>query len=162
MTTNIPSYIEDPTYRYKMPRMVVKQESRLNGVKTNLFNIDDIAKALRVPAEYLMKFMCAELATSKEKSSILKGSHSTDSLVRMLDKFIEKFLLCSKCKLPETSFEDNKKKLQSKCRACGFTTNHDSAHKVSTYIMKNLPKKDMGEMKESDVKGGKEGKKARK
>jgi len=34
-----------------MPKMVLKQESRLNGVKTNVFNLDEIAKALRVPEE---------------------------------------------------------------------------------------------------------------
>ncbi len=34
-----------------MPKMVLKQESRLNGVKTNIFNLDEIAKALRVPEE---------------------------------------------------------------------------------------------------------------
>lgn len=34
-----------------MPKMVLKQESRLNGVKTNIFNLDEVAKALRVPEE---------------------------------------------------------------------------------------------------------------
>lgn len=73
-------------FRYFMPKMVLKQESRLNGVKTNIFNLDEVAKALRVPEEgihiitYLnsnliaiIKYMCAELGASKEKKSILKG-----------------------------------------------------------------------------------------
>ena len=34
-----------------MPKMVLKQESRLNGVKTNIFNLDEVAKSLRVPDE---------------------------------------------------------------------------------------------------------------
>ena len=34
-----------------MPKMILKQESRLNGVKTNVFNLDEVAKALRVPEE---------------------------------------------------------------------------------------------------------------
>jgi hypothetical protein len=34
-----------------MPKMILKQESRLNGVKTNIFNLDEVAKSLRVPQE---------------------------------------------------------------------------------------------------------------
>lgn len=34
-----------------MPKMILKQESRLNGVKTNIFNLDEVAWALRVPGE---------------------------------------------------------------------------------------------------------------
>ena len=34
-----------------MPKMILKQESRLNGVKTNIFNLDEVAKSLRVPEE---------------------------------------------------------------------------------------------------------------
>lgn len=67
-----------------MPKMILKQESRLNGVKTNIFNLDEVAKALRVPEEgklnfcfnfelAIIKYWCAELGASKEKKSILKG-----------------------------------------------------------------------------------------
>ena len=34
-----------------MPKMVLKQEGRLNGVKTNIFNLDEVAFSLRVPQE---------------------------------------------------------------------------------------------------------------
>ena len=60
----IPSGIKDPSYRYKMPKMLLKQESRLNGVKTNIFNLDDVANALRVPGSSIMKYMCAELGAN--------------------------------------------------------------------------------------------------
>lgn len=54
---NIPSYIEDPSYRYKMPRMILKIEGKGNGIKTNVVNMQDVSKALRVPTEYPLKFM---------------------------------------------------------------------------------------------------------
>jgi hypothetical protein len=38
-----------------MPKMILKQESRLNGVKTNIFNLDEVAKALRVQEEGRLK-----------------------------------------------------------------------------------------------------------
>lgn len=67
---NIPSTHEDPAYRYKMPKMELKQESRLNGVKTNIFNLEDVAKALRVPGDFIIKYMCAELGVAKEKKTV--------------------------------------------------------------------------------------------
>jgi hypothetical protein len=81
-----------------MPKMILKQESRLNGVKTNIFNLDEVAKALRVPEEgmqllfdstlvlAIIKYWCAELGTNKEKTTILKGQHNYDSLLKLLDK----------------------------------------------------------------------------
>lgn len=82
-----------------MPKMVLKQESRLNGVKTNIFNLDEVAGALRVPSEgkwflmnsyrcliAIMKYFCAEQGASMEKTSIVKGQHSYDVLLKLLDK----------------------------------------------------------------------------
>lgn len=44
-------------YRYKMSKMILKQESRLNGVKTNIWNLDEVAKDLRVPEEGISRFI---------------------------------------------------------------------------------------------------------
>jgi hypothetical protein len=49
-----------------MPKMTLKQESRLNGVKTNIFNLEDVASALRVPSIAIMKYFCAELGANME------------------------------------------------------------------------------------------------
>lgn len=54
----IPSGIKDPSYRYKMPKMHLMTESKGNGIKTNIFNIDDVAFHLRVPSKAIMKWMC--------------------------------------------------------------------------------------------------------
>ena len=82
----IPSGIKDPSYRYKMPKMTLKQESRLNGVKTNIFNIEEVAAALRVPSVAIMKFMCSELGANMEQTSIVKGSHTYAVMLKHLDK----------------------------------------------------------------------------
>ena len=87
----IPSGIKDPTYRYKMPKMLLKEESRLNGVKTNIVNIEEVALALRVPSISIMKFMSSELGANMEQTSIVKGKHSYDVMLKHLDKFIEKY-----------------------------------------------------------------------
>jgi hypothetical protein len=48
---NIPSTIQEANYRYRMPRMTLKIESKGNGVKTNITNLPEVAKALDVPAD---------------------------------------------------------------------------------------------------------------
>lgn len=60
-------------------------------------------------------------------------------------RFIEKYLLCTKCKYPETTMFIKQKKLMSKCRACGTENQLDDTHRAGTQLMKNLPK-DMSEI----------------
>jgi translation initiation factor 2 beta subunit (eIF-2beta)/eIF-5 len=44
--------------------MQLKQESRLNGVKTNIANLIDIANAVRVPEQTIIKYFCAEVGAN--------------------------------------------------------------------------------------------------
>jgi translation initiation factor 5 len=44
---NIPSTVNDPKYRYRMPKMQLKIESKGNGIKTNIVNLGEVAKHLR-------------------------------------------------------------------------------------------------------------------
>jgi len=53
---NIPSTIQDPKYRYRMPKMQLKIESKGNGIKTNIVNLGDVATYLRTNAEYILKW----------------------------------------------------------------------------------------------------------
>lgn len=69
-----------------MPKMILKQESRLNGVKTNITNLNDVANALRVPPAAVIKYFCAEVGANQEQDTIVKGSHTLDSLAKLLDK----------------------------------------------------------------------------
>jgi hypothetical protein len=63
-----------------MPVMVLKQESRLNGVKTNVTNLKDVANALRVPDQVIIKYFCAEVGANQEQDSIVKGQHTLENL----------------------------------------------------------------------------------
>lgn len=66
-----------------------------------------------------MKFLCKELGTQGPKENKIKGKHSLDILMKALNKFIEKYVACSKCHLPELClYVDGSKKranLLSKC-----------------------------------------------
>ena len=122
-----------------MPKMVLKQESRLNGVKTNVFNIEDVASALRVPSKAIMKYLCSELGANMEQASIIKGKHAYDVMLKHLDKFIEKYVICKNCKYPELMrFIEGKNDLKSKCNSCGHSQSHDAMHQAGKVLINHL------------------------
>jgi len=142
---NVPRDVEDDFYRYKMPVLKAKVEGRGNGIKTVIENMADIAKALERPADYPTKFFGFELGaltkvdTANDKH-IVNGRHEAADLARVLDQFIAKYVLCGSCRNPETEMVIKGDNIGMRCRACGATTNVDSTHKLSTYILKNPPK----------------------
>jgi len=149
----IPSGIKDPSYRYKMRKMVLQGESRGNGIKTNIFNIEDVADDLRVPSIVIMKFMCAELGANMEGTSIIKGQHTYGVMLEKLDKFIGMYILCQNCNYPETKhFIAGKKDLKSKCNSCGHANTHNSTHKSGKALINHLAAggKQITDIQESD------------
>jgi translation initiation factor 5 len=162
---------DDAFYRYKMPRMLTKIEGRGNGIKTNIVNMVDIAKALARPASYTTKYFGCELgAQSKfdERTGIciVNGAHDTAKLAGLLENFIEKYVQCAKCRNPETEVLVSKEQTISlKCAACGFLSNVDMRHKLTNFILKNPPKekkgaKDKKAMRRAEKERLKEGKAA--
>lgn len=83
---NIPSYVEDMNYRYRMPALSTRVEGRGNGIKTNVINLSSVARALRVPTEYPLRFFATELAANieykvardtGEEKSVIKGAFTS-------------------------------------------------------------------------------------
>merc|ERR1712199_58018 len=145
---NIPSTCDDPQYRYKMPRLITKKEGRGNGSKTCIKNMSDVARALKRPPQYTTKWFGSELGaqytyTNKEgegERAIVNGHHDTPIFQTMLDKFIDKYVLCENCRLPEIDMNVNKKGIiVAKCMACGWAGELDNNHKIAAFITKNPP-----------------------
>ncbi|OMO78374.1 Translation initiation factor IF2/IF5 [Corchorus capsularis] len=145
-----PENRDDPFYRYKMPQMQTKIEGRGNGIKTNIVNMVDIAKGLARPASYTTKHFGFELGAQSEfdektGTCRVNGSHGTAKLAGLLDKFIKKYVLCYECRNPETKMLINKNQMiQLKCAACGSVSYVDMTDKLTTFILKNLPKQNKG------------------
>lgn len=141
---------DDAFYRYKMPRMITKIEGRGNGIKTNVVNMVDIAKALARPASYTTKHFGCELGAQskfdeKTGTSLVNGAHETAKLAGLLEIFIKKYVQCYGCGNPETEILITKNQMiQLKCAACGFISDVDMRDKLTTFILKNPPESKKG------------------
>lgn len=119
---NVNRNVQDPFYRYKMPRIVAKVEGKGNGIKTVIANMPEIAKALSRPptCKFIFqfhskilsildptKYFGCELGAQtnfdlKNERYIVNGEHDASKLQDLLDGFIRKFVLCANCENPET------------------------------------------------------------
>jgi len=145
-TTNIGRNNADKSYRYKMPKLQTKIEGRGNGIKTVIPNMADIARALHTDPGYPTKFFGIELGAqskydTKRDVAIVNGAHQTIDLVSLLDKFIDQFILCPNCRLPEITMEVKPRSgtIKIDCRACGHNSPLKTTHRLSTFIINNPP-----------------------
>ena len=101
-----------------------------------------------------MKYLSDQLGASVEQNTILKGTHPPETLIKFLDKFIEKYVLCTKCHYPELSMGlQGKKNLVFKCNSCGQTGSLDTSNKAGIFMVKNPDKLHKTEIK-TEEKGG--------
>ena len=75
---------------------------------------------------------------------------------QLVHKYVELFVLCPSCKLPETEYKIKNEVIFHKCAACGAKEAVDMTHKLCTYILAQHKK-----AKKEAAKGGK-GKKEKK
>ena len=150
---------KDTSYRYKMPPIAGKFEGSGNGSKTALLNIVKLACALHCEPDILVKFFGIEIGTqsswnSNTERAIVNGFHTQQYLQKLTYEFINHFVLCPKCGLPETILKVKGSKKNSsvyhKCNACGTRTIIN--HKLCNYIIAQSHK-------ENKEKKGKKGKK---
>lgn len=160
--------VDDPSYRYKMPRLVPKVEGRGNGIKTVIVNVCDIGTSLNRDASEITKFFGCELGAQttmsiEEDRYIVNGSHNPQQLQQLMAKYIELFVLCKNCRLPETHYKIKGDCIYQKCVACGSKDPCDMTHKLSSFIIKQHKKaKTEKDAKDSkDKKDKKDKKKSR-
>merc|ERR1712146_6864 len=98
---------DDPTYRYKMPRLEARIEGRGNGIRTNVVNMKEIAEALARSPAHATKYLGIEMgAQSKWNDELdkatVQGAHTAAELQRLVLGFARDFVLCPLCSNPET------------------------------------------------------------
>ncbi|POV97086.1 hypothetical protein PSHT_10073 [Puccinia striiformis] len=147
------SLARPPTCKIKsatISHIYMLQEGKLKNRVINFWRVTDTTK-----------FFGCELGaqtTFDEKYDryIINGAHQADRLRELLDVFIDKFVLCSNCKNPETELliVGKEELIWRDCKACGHRGVVDNRHKLCTFILKNPP--------ESSKKKSKKDKKANK
>ncbi|OJD36046.1 eukaryotic translation initiation factor 5 [Diplodia corticola] len=143
---NVRRDVTDPFYRYKMERLQSKIEGKGNGIKTVIVNLSNVAQQLARPPSYVIKYFGFELGAQTNNNPaddrwIINGAHEATKLQDYLDGFISKFVLCKKCKNPETEVNIKDGRILLDCKACGQRTDVDIRLKLSSFILKNQPKK---------------------
>eukprot|EP00461_Guttulinopsis_vulgaris_P004385 UN04387 len=145
---NIGGDKNDASYRYKMPPLQCQVEGRGNGIKTAFLNIADVAKHLHVVPIYIVKFFGFELGTQSgydepTQKGIVNGKHEVALLQSLLEKFIDQFVLCPKCKLPEINMTVSEKSssIRINCAACGDKRVLKSTHRLVNFIVTHPPPK---------------------
>mmetsp|Transcript_7289 Transcript_7289/g.9917 ORF Transcript_7289/g.9917 Transcript_7289/m.9917 type:complete len:413 (-) Transcript_7289:265-1503(-) len=150
--------VDDPEYRYKMPVVYGKIEGRGNGIKTVIPNISEVALALHRPPGEVNKFFGCELGAQTTYNAdtdraVVNGAHTDTVLQNLIHRYIEAFVVCPSCRLPETDYKIKSGTIYHKCMACGAKEMVDMQHKLCTYILAQ-DKKAKKEGKSKDKKKG--------
>lgn len=121
---NIGGDVNDPFYRYKREKIIIKYQKQYTCI-LNLMNISkqliggpSKCSMINIVFESIIKKLKKKFNTSinvNDEQVNIRGNISLDSIENFLEEFIQKYILCPVCKLPEWN--------GSKCSACGHYKN---------------------------------------
>lgn len=92
------------------------------GMRTVIQNFAEIAEALNRDPQHLLKFLTREMATAgmlQEARAIFKGNFSREIFERLIQRYMETFVVCPVCKRPDTKIVKEKRLSFLVCAACG-------------------------------------------
>ncbi|HEX9261889.1 MAG TPA: translation initiation factor IF-2 subunit beta [Candidatus Bathyarchaeia archaeon] len=104
--------------RLELPRMFVNTV----GMRTIISNFKDVANALDRDPQHILKFLTREMATAAtfhEARAIFQGKFRVDSFERLLQRYMESYVVCPVCKRPDTKVVKEKRLSFLICNACG-------------------------------------------
>lgn len=116
--------------RSQVPEVGLKQERleipRLShaviGMRTVIYNFREVSAALDRDPMHVLKYLSGEMATAatiQESRAIFQGKFSQDTFVRLLQRYMESFVVCPICKRPDTKLIKERRLSFLVCEACG-------------------------------------------
>ncbi len=119
--------IKDSGERFEIPKI----QGHVEGTKTILTNMQQIASILRRKQEHLLKFLLKELATSGKiqgNQVILQTKIPSSKINNKIEQYTKEFVICKECKKPDTELIKQDRLTFVHCLACG------AKHSVRTKI----------------------------
>ena len=104
--------------RFEVPKI----EGHLEGNKTILTNLPQIASYLRRDFEHLLKFLLRELATPgtfKQNRFILQTKVPSGKINEKIKEYVKEFVICKECGKPDTELIKQDRLMFIHCLACG-------------------------------------------
>jgi len=92
------------------------------GMRTVIHNFKEIAEVLNRDPQHVLKFLTGELATAattQESRVIFQGKFPRETLEKLLQRYMETFVVCPVCKRPDTKIVKEKRLSFLVCEACG-------------------------------------------
>ncbi len=145
LTTNDLS-LEDNDYRYQIDKPVIDVCGKKDNKTTLFYNSETIAKYLNISSTFFGKYishnLSCPLSFNKEfKCVAFKGEYTNEIITKLLIEFINKYILCPICDLPETTLNKNKELgIYHNCKSCGNNTQIkiNKIDKTYEFIEKNI------------------------
>jgi translation initiation factor 2 subunit 2 len=104
--------------RLELPRLFITNV----GMRTIITNFKEVADVLNRNPQHILKFLTREMATAAtyhDARAIFQGRFRRDSFERLLQRYMESFVVCPVCKRPDTKVVKEKRLSFLVCNACG-------------------------------------------
>jgi translation initiation factor 2 subunit 2 len=104
--------------RLELPRLFITTI----GMRTIISNFGEISDILDRDPSHILKFLTREMATAAtfhDSRAIFQGKFQRDSFERLLQRYLESFVICPVCKRPDTKLVKEKRLTTLVCNACG-------------------------------------------
>ncbi|PIZ51436.1 translation initiation factor IF-2 subunit beta [Candidatus Woesearchaeota archaeon CG_4_10_14_0_2_um_filter_33_13] len=102
--------------------VVEKVMGHLEGNKTVISNLHQIAKTIGRDTTHLLKYLLRELATPGKivgERVIFGTKVSAANINKKIKKYVSEFVFCAECGKPDTKLIEEKEIMYLKCLACG-------------------------------------------
>jgi len=110
--------VETKIERFEIPKI----EGHIEGTKTILTNVQQIADYVRRNINHFLKYLLRELATSGKIEGnrvILQTKIPSIKINDKIKQYVEEFVICKECGKPDTQLIKQDKFMFVQCLACG-------------------------------------------